>query len=312
MNKKIKFAIIGLILAVLILAIINFQLHMRLQREIIKPPSAILKADGKEQISGIGSYCWNEVTSSVCADYMGIPTSDEPLPVSSPFTVHLSLPFKEPPQELQINVIRVTDNDKIKSRLNGSLLWQVRGENLYKGNYSNLTPESESNINLSLEPGLFVLKVYPSWKEKGSVSYGFLVEVRANDTGAVSTKVQGVKITGDIGASIGYSGENQTDSQKISWTVSIANTGAKTAKNVTAYVILPPGIVSRLDALEESIALGNLEPEGWAGFKGNATFNASGLSKQDIMAWEPLVKIKVTWTEDGKVNEKLLPDEVNK
>lgn len=109
-----------------------------------------------------------------------------------------------------------------------------------------------------------------------------------------------------------YSGENKTDTQRISWTVSIANTGVKAAKNVTAYVILPPGIVSRLDALQESIVLGNLEPEGWAGFKGNATFNASGLSKQDIMAWEPLVKIKVTWTEDGKVNEKIFPDEASK
>lgn len=58
MNKKIKYAILGLILAVLILIIINFQLHMPLQREIIKPPPAILKLDGKQQISGIGSYCW--------------------------------------------------------------------------------------------------------------------------------------------------------------------------------------------------------------------------------------------------------------
>ena len=187
MNKKIKFAIIGLILAVLILTVINFQSTILPYREIIKPPPAILKLDGKEQISGIGSYCWNEVSSSSCADYNGIPTSDEPLPVSSPFTVHLSLPLKEPPRELQINVIRVTDDDKIKSGLNGSFMWQVKGENMQEGNYSNLIPESESDINLSLEPGLFVLEVYPSWKEKGSVSYGFLIEVRANGTGGAPT-----------------------------------------------------------------------------------------------------------------------------
>lgn len=173
MNKIIKYAIIGLVLAVLILIIINFQLD----REIIKPPSAILKVDGKEQISGIGSYCWNEAWKSVCADYIGIPTSDEPLPVSSPFTVHLSLPLKELPQELQINVIRVTDDDKIKSSLNGSFIWQVKGENMQEGNYSNLTPESDSDINLSLESGLYVLEVFPRWKEKGSVSYGFLLKV---------------------------------------------------------------------------------------------------------------------------------------
>ena len=136
-----------------------------------------------------------------------------------------------------------------------------------------------------------------------------LMVIVAVTTGCVSDEVQGAKISGNIGASLGSSDENQTDSQKISWTVSIANTGVKTAKNVTAYVILPPGIVSRLDALQESIVLGDLEPEGWAGFKGNATFNASGLSKQDIMAWEPLVKIKVIWTEDGILNEEIFPDE---
>lgn len=135
-----------------------------------------------------------------------------------------------------------------------------------------------------------------------------LMVIVAVTTGCVSDEVQGAKISGNIGVSLGSSYENQTDSQKISWTVSIANTGAKTAKNVTAYVILPLGIVSRLDAHEESIKMGDLEPEGWSEFKGNATFNASGLSKQDIMAWEPFVKIKVIWTDDGIVNEKIIPE----
>lgn len=59
---------------------------------------------------------------------------------------------------------------------------------------------------------------------------------------------------------------NQTDTQKISWTVSIANIGVKTAKNVTVYVILPSGIVSRMASPKESIVLGDLESEGQAGF----------------------------------------------
>lgn len=128
-------------------------------------------------------------------------------------------------------------------------------------------------------------------------------------TGCVSKEVQGVKITGDIGLSLGYIGENQTNFQRISWTASITNTGDKTAKNVRADVILHPEVVSRLnDSYMSSVMLDDLQPSIWTGFKGNATFNASGLSKQDIAAWEPLVKIKVTWTEDGKVNEKILPE----
>ncbi|MCX9084811.1 MAG: hypothetical protein OIN87_08455 [Candidatus Methanoperedens sp.] len=178
MNKKIKFAIIGLILAVFILVIINIQSTILPHREIIKPPPAILKLDGKEQISGIGSYCWNEAWESVCADYAGIPTVSEPLPAKSPVIAHLSLPLKEPPEELQINVILVTDDDKIKSYLNGSFMWLPEEEKMQTSNYSNLTPESESDINLSLEPGLYVLEVFPRWKEKGSVAYGFLLNVQ--------------------------------------------------------------------------------------------------------------------------------------
>jgi hypothetical protein len=173
MNKKIKFAILGLILAVLILAIINFQLHVPLQRETIKPPPAILKVDGKEQISGIGSYCWNEVSSSVCADYAGIPTVSESLPANSTFTAHLSLPIKEPPQELQLKVVQVTNKDIVETDAGNFRLWNSNG-----GKYFILPLESEQDVNLSLESGLYVLEVFPRWKEKGSASYGFLLNVK--------------------------------------------------------------------------------------------------------------------------------------
>ena len=130
-------------------------------------------------------------------------------------------------------------------------------------------------------------------------------------TGCISK--EGAKITADIGYSVGYTGANQTDSQKISWTVSITNSGVKTAENVTAYVILHPEIVSRLnDPYMSSVMLDDLQPGIWTGFKGNTTFNSTVLGKQDIAAWEPLVRIKVTWTEDGKVNEKILPEEGSK
>jgi len=172
MNRKVKYAIAGLILAVLVLAIINFQLHVPLQREIIKPPPAILKVDGKEQISGIGSYCWNEVSSSVCADYAGIPTVSEPLPANSTFTAHFSLPLKEPPQELQLMVVQVTNKDILETGAGDLRFWRSS-----EGKYFILSLESEQDVSLSLEPGLYVLEVFPRWKEKGSVSYGFLLKV---------------------------------------------------------------------------------------------------------------------------------------
>ncbi|VVB89792.1 Uncharacterised protein [uncultured archaeon] len=172
MNSKVKLAISGLILAVLVLSIINFQLHAPQQREIIKPPPATLMIDGKEQVSGVGSYCWNGVFSSVCADYAGIPTVSEPLPANSTFTAHLVLPLKEPPQELQLKVAQVTNKDMLEPGAGDIRLWRS-GE----GKYLTLPLESEQDVNLSLEPGLYVLEVFPGWKEKGSVSYGFLIKV---------------------------------------------------------------------------------------------------------------------------------------
>lgn len=130
-------------------------------------------------------------------------------------------------------------------------------------------------------------------------------------TGCISKEAQEAKIAGAIGYSIGYMDENQTNNQKISWTVSITNTGDKTAKNVRADVILHPEVVSRLNGpYMSSVILDDLQPDIWTGFKGNATFNGTGLSKENIAGWEPLVKIKVIWTENGKVNEMILP--VNK
>ncbi|VVB87590.1 Uncharacterised protein [uncultured archaeon] len=128
-------------------------------------------------------------------------------------------------------------------------------------------------------------------------------------SGCVSNEIQGAKITGDIGYSVGYVSENQTNFQRISWTASFANSGDQNAENVRAYVILNPEVVSRLvDSNMSSVTLNELHPGVWTGFKGNATFNATGLGKQDIAAWEPLVKLKVTWTENGRIIEKILPE----
>ncbi len=69
-----------------------------------EPPNAILSINGTEQISGIGSYCWSESGPGVCADMIGIITPRDPLAASSHFTAHLSLPLREPPQELHFGL----------------------------------------------------------------------------------------------------------------------------------------------------------------------------------------------------------------
>jgi hypothetical protein len=63
------------------------------------PPPALLKIDGNEQTSGIGSNCWREENQTVqtCSDTIGIIVPSEPLLARSSFTAHLSLPLQGTP-----------------------------------------------------------------------------------------------------------------------------------------------------------------------------------------------------------------------
>lgn len=142
-----------------------------------EPPPAILKIGENEQISGISSYCWFESGSGSCADMIGTITEKEPLLASSPFTANLRLPL--PPQELQINVFRVTADDEIKRVPDG---FRFRTWNT-EGNYSRLPLERDPDINISLEPGLYVLEASAGWKQKGEVTYSFLIDVQDNSAG---------------------------------------------------------------------------------------------------------------------------------
>ena len=176
MNTKIKILTLGIITVILIVT----GVYLMSQKEI-EPPPAILNIGGKEQISGIGSYCWKETWNALCADMVGIPTAQEPLIAGSTFTALLRLPLKEPPYELRFDVIRVDPENQINLSARGWRWWDIRGTQTK--NFT-LTLEPEQDIELSLEPGLYVLSVGAWWKEKGSASYGFLVEVQSNGTDA--------------------------------------------------------------------------------------------------------------------------------
>lgn len=143
----------------------------------VVPPPAFLKVDGNEQTSGIGSYCWTETANGetakgLCADYVGIITARDPLLVISPFTAHLRFSLQKPPEDAGLRVIRVTDEDELKGGTNESRSWRFK-----EGNYSRLPEKRESDINLSLDPGMYVLEINARWTENGGASYGFLLKV---------------------------------------------------------------------------------------------------------------------------------------
>jgi hypothetical protein len=139
------------------------------------PPPALLSINGNEQTSGIGNNCWkiDNETPMACGDTFSINTPADPLLTRSPFTAHLTLPLQKPPEELGFSAIRVTDDDALNEAANGFRTWRWG----LQGMEIQVPLERESDIDFSLEPGLYVFNVFVKWKEKGDVSYGFLVQV---------------------------------------------------------------------------------------------------------------------------------------
>ncbi len=169
-NKKILYWI----LAVLVASVFIFAALNESQLLTVKPPPAAIEINGKEQISGVGSFCWNEAWKALCVDMAGFVTAYEPLPAVSPFTVHLRLPLDAPPEELQLSIIRVMEKDELEIDARGFRLWRFQ-----EGKSIALSLQREQDIELSLEPGLYVLNVFTRWQEKGDVSFGFLLSVTA-------------------------------------------------------------------------------------------------------------------------------------
>lgn len=154
----------------------------------VKPPPAVLTIAGREQVSGIGTYCWNgsaeTAAVSICADMVGIPTAGGPLAAVSPFTAAFQLEPQETPRELLLTVIPVTVEDEMETWADGSRSWPYR-----PGDQYTLPLERRPSIELSLEPGLYVLNLQVWWDAWGDASYGFLVEVQPSSTGLTVDQV---------------------------------------------------------------------------------------------------------------------------
>ena len=141
-----------------------------------EPPLVTLDIAGNEQIAGLGSYCWRyENGAPFCADWFDIPTAQEALSAESPLIASLRLPVERPVTESQLNVYPVTVDDQVDREARGLRWWRPKSG---AREQFTLALESETIVELSLEPGLYVLSLFARWQGYGSASYGFLVEVR--------------------------------------------------------------------------------------------------------------------------------------
>jgi hypothetical protein len=141
------------------------------------PPPASLEINGTTQIAGVGTYCWSGPTSSgemvnACADMIGVPTEHDPLISSSPVIAQLSLPLSEAPSQLALSAFEVSNAHELPETAQGYRWWSYT-----EGFTSQLPLQTSQEINVELEPGLYVFYVFAVWEGKGEVSYGFLVEV---------------------------------------------------------------------------------------------------------------------------------------
>jgi len=105
-------------------------------------------------------------------DKVGIPTAQDPLRSSSPVKGRLSLPLAEVPNQLTLSAFQVTSAHELPETAGGYRWWTYT-----EGYTSELSPQTSQEINLELDPGLYVFYVFAVWEGKGDVSYGFLVEV---------------------------------------------------------------------------------------------------------------------------------------
>ena len=144
------------------------------------PPPAVLEIAGVEQAAGIGTYCWplpaaGGESVAACVDKVGLPTSRDPLIAESPVTARLTLPMEQPPAQLQLSVFPAVSENEVKM---DNLPAEFRFWMPAEGISQELEQQTSQDIQLELEPGLYVFYVFGAWENKGDVSYGFLVEVQ--------------------------------------------------------------------------------------------------------------------------------------
>lgn len=144
-----------------------------------EPPPAILQIGEAEQVSGISGYCWTVPGEDhgICADGIGFTTPSESLVVASPFTARFINQFSTPMDSLMLSIRPLEPEDKLPEEPGGMYYWRPNSTDQITKNP--VPPNYE--VELSLEPGLYLFNYFAKWEEFGDASYGFLVEVSSGD-----------------------------------------------------------------------------------------------------------------------------------
>lgn len=123
----------------------------------VKPPSPTITVEDTKIEVAQGSYCWDGILNSVCADMTSPPEiikHHELKPVVVLPESELKIEFKSKPQENTINVNKWLTNEKTEDV-------QIK----------------DNMVILPKDKGIYVYDVSARW-EKGDSSYAFVIEVK--------------------------------------------------------------------------------------------------------------------------------------
>jgi hypothetical protein len=118
---------------------------------------------------------------------IGVPTLQEPLQADTPFLARFEFPLPDP-SELQLLAVPVSADDELDGPAGEYRWWEPKSGEPYP-----LPIEMTPEMDLSLDAGLYVLRVFARWEGVGDVLYGFLVEVTSDQVAGPVT--QGTNVT---------------------------------------------------------------------------------------------------------------------
>jgi len=148
------------------------------------PSPVKIALDGKTYISEIGTYSWisevspDGITAITHVDAFAIITPVEPIPLTSNTSFTLKLPIPIDPTKLWYALFKVSKKDLAsQDAASGAFRWNPNCKIQTCYEQTELSLLSEQDINLSLEPGFYVLEVHAGWRGM-QADYGFLLRVQ--------------------------------------------------------------------------------------------------------------------------------------
>lgn len=163
----------ALALAAVVAAMLAVVLFIWTGMDMVRP-SATISIDGREQKAETGTFCWTGLVKGMCSDAFGHVTPRSPLTVKlRGGPLKATLTFSKTPTSVLLRAFPVASEDELQVGGGGVRVWRDPPGDSQS---HDLLPIRQQEVELALQPGLYVVNVFTRWG-RGDISYGFLLEV---------------------------------------------------------------------------------------------------------------------------------------